>query len=67
MSFNFAIVKGKPYIEEGETLFAVGERKEKASVREMRIFTQEYFEQFDQGQLVMEEDRWLQHLSGVAR
>lgn len=67
MSFNFSIVKGKPYLEDGETLILVGEKKEKPAVREMRIFTQEYFDQFDQGSTLIKEDRWLNRLSGVAQ
>lgn len=58
------VLKRPPYIEEGEVLYPYEARPPKEAVREMHIFTQAYFDQF---QPTPDEDhqRWLGFVSGV--
>lgn len=55
------VVKRPPYALEGEVLYSVEKKQKGQGIREMHIFTQEYFDQFrppDENY-----DRWLS--SGV--
>lgn len=58
------VLKRPPYIEEGEVLYPVEKKPEPEAVREMHIFTQAYFDQF-QPSPEEEHQRWLGMISGV--